>query len=159
MNETRVQCIATLRETPDRLTQLTSGLADGALDYRSQPDEWTIREIMAHLVDDEMFVMRTRLERIAKEDHPSLAPNDEKAWYTTRNTSRDELVELLADFAAQRAASMSIITFLTEDDWARQGLQPEYGHFTAEKWLSYWADHDVTHIQQIERIRMATERL
>ena len=158
MNETRAEHIATLRDTPDRLTRLTTGLPDSALDHRSQPDDWTIREILAHLVDDEMFVMRTRLERIVKEDHPALAPHDEKHWYATRNTSRDQLAELLADFATQRAASLSIITFLTDDDWTRQGFQPEYGHFSAEEWLGHWAAHDLTHIEQIQRMRTATEQ-
>ena len=158
MSETRGQHIATLTETSDRLAQLTDGLSDGALDFRAQPDDWSIREILAHLVDDEMFVMRSRLERIVKEDHPTLAPHDEKLWYATRNTSRDQLAELLSDFTIQRAASMNIITFLNDDQWARQGFQPEYGHFTAEEWLGLWAAHDITHIEQIERIRKATER-
>src|SRR5690348_5212549 len=107
MSETRAQHIATLRQTPTRLARLMEGLSDDALDYRSQPDDWSIREILAHLVDDEMFVMRSRLERIVKEDHPTLAPHDEKHWYATRNTSRDQLAELLSDFTIQRAASIN----------------------------------------------------
>lgn len=100
--------------------------------------------------DDEMFVMRTRLERIIKEEHPHLAPHDEKKWYTTRNTTRDGVAELLRDFNVQRAASLGIIQMLRETDWARQGYQPEYGHFTAEEWLTHWVAHDVTHLEQIQ---------
>lgn len=152
MGERRDSYIAALQQTQARLVTLIDNLPEGALDFRSQPGEWTIREILAHLVDDEMYVMRTRLERIIKEENPHLAPHDEQAWYARRNTRRNQLSELLADFATQRAASLGIITMLRESDWERTGYQPEYGTFTAEAWLNNWAAHDTTHLEQIERI-------
>lgn len=152
MGDKRDSHIATLQRTRDRLAELTASLPESALDHRSQSDEWTIREILAHLVDDEMYVMRTRLERMTKEENPHLAPHDERAWYENRNTGRDQLSELLGDFAIQRAASLGVITMLRESDWARTGFQPEYGTFTAEEWLGKWAAHDATHLEQIERI-------
>jgi hypothetical protein len=148
----RAQLIETLRQTHPTLVRLTSGAPSAALDFRVAEGEWTIREILAHLVDDEMYVMRTRLERMMKEERPHLAPHDERAWYASRNTSRDELGELLADFAMQRAASLGILTMLRDSDWAREGYQPEYGVFTAEEWLGHWTAHDTTHIHQIEHI-------
>ncbi|MBO0780216.1 MAG: DinB family protein [Ktedonobacteraceae bacterium] len=150
MNATRAQLITTLQQTQSTLTRLTSTLPDSALDFRPSPDEWSIREILAHLVDDDMFVMRTRLERLLREDNPSLVPHDEKEWHSQRNTSRDKIDELLSDFAVQRAASLGIFAFLREEDWTRTGYHPEYGNFTAQEWLAHWAKHDLTHIRQIE---------
>lgn len=151
MSSTRAQQIATLGQTHATLLQLTEGLSDEILNFRTEPDAWSIREILAHLVDDEMYVMRTRMERIIKEDNPLLAPHDEKRWYATRNTTRDALAELLSDFAVQRAASLALLRMLREEDWQRQGRQPEYGDFTAEVWLGHWVEHDTTHIGQISR--------
>ncbi len=150
MQTNRQPLIQTLEQTHPALVQLTASLDARALDYHPSPDEWSIREILAHLVDDEMYVMRLRLERIVKEDHPHLTPHDEKKWYATRNTTRDALPELLADFNLQRQASLGIINLLRESDWEREGYQPEYGHFTAEAWLAHWAGHDTTHLRQIE---------
>ncbi|MDQ2907342.1 MAG: DinB family protein [Chloroflexota bacterium] len=152
MTPSRAQLIATLQQTHPTLLRLTSTLSDRALDFRPATGDWSIREILAHLVDDEMYVMRTRLERMVKEDHPSLAPHDEKRWYASRNTTRDHVTELLSDFDLQRAASLGIITMLRESDWAREGYQPEYGVFTAEEWLTQWVAHDSTHLRQIESI-------
>src|SRR5438067_9860192 len=125
MNTSRTQSIATLEQTSPTLIRLTSSLSDDALDYRQASDQWSIREILAHLVDDEMYVMRTRLERMMKEDRPDLAPHDEQMWYANRNTTRDALADLLDDFALQRAASLGIIDMLREEDWMREGYQPE----------------------------------
>jgi DinB superfamily len=150
MASTRVDSIATLQQTPATLVQVTSSLPDAALDFRPAPTEWSVRELLAHLVDDEMYVMRLRLERIIKEDNPQLTPHDEQKWYASRNTTRDALGELLVDFAVQRAASLGIIGMLRESDWAREGVQPEYGRFTAEGQLAMWAEHDTTHLRQID---------
>src|SRR5690349_956501 len=92
MTSSRTQLITALEQTHPTLIRLTSSLSDFALDFRPTSGEWSSREIVAHLVDDEMYVMRTRLERIIKEDHPSLAPHDEKQWYVNRNTTRDTLI-------------------------------------------------------------------
>ncbi|HEY0756205.1 MAG TPA: DinB family protein [Ktedonobacteraceae bacterium] len=151
MSQSRSQQIAALAQTHATLLRLTEGLADEVLDFRVGSDEWSMREMLAHLVDDEMYVMRTRMERIVKEDLPLLAPHDEKQWYATRNTTRDQLAELLSDFAVQRAASVALLRMLRESDWQRQGKQPEYGIFTAETWLGYWLEHDHTHIEQVRR--------
>jgi hypothetical protein len=150
MASTRAESIATLQQTPATLVQLTSSLGDAALDFRPAPADWSVREILAHLVDDEMYVMRLRLERIVKEDKPHLAPHDEQKWYASRNTTRDALAQLLMDFTVQRAASLGIVGMLRELDWAREGFQPEYGAFTADGQLAMWATHDKTHLRQIE---------
>jgi hypothetical protein len=158
MSTPRSQLITTLEQTHPMLVRLTAGAADPALDFRPSAQDWSVREILAHLVDDEMYVMRTRMERIVKEDCPDLAPHDEQKWYANRNTTRDGLDELLADFALQRAASLGMLRMLREQDWARQGFQPEYGHFTAAVWLTHWVAHDTTHIEQIEANLQAYRR-
>ncbi len=151
MKKSRNELIKILETTPANLARLTSKVTDAQLDFRSGPEDWTAREVLAHLVDDEMYVMRLRLERIIKEDLPDLTPHDEKKWYANRNTNRDNLDQLLEDFAIQRAASLNIFQILRESDWQREGFQPEYGRFRAEKWLENWADHDTNHLKQIEK--------
>jgi DinB superfamily len=153
----RTQNLAVLEQTLPALTALAATLDDAALHYRTAPDEWSIREILAHLVDDEIYVMRLRVERIVKEDQPHLAPHDEKRWYASRNTTRDALDQLLDDFRVQRAASLSMLHMLREQDWARTGTQPEYGTFTAEEWLGHWVEHDTVHLEQI-RENLETQR-
>ena len=153
----RAQNLAVLEATLPALAELTATLDDTALDFRTAPEEWSIREILAHLVDDEIYVMRLRVERIVKEEKPDLTPHDEKQWYASRNTTRDALDELLADFRLQREASLAMLHMLREQDWARTGIQPEYGTFTAEEWLDHWAEHDTVHLNQI-RQNLALQR-
>jgi hypothetical protein len=149
MVATHQELIEELSKTHPALVELTDGLTDETLDFRAGPDEWSIREILAHLVDDEMFVMRTRLERMMKEDHPNLPSHDEKKWYARRNRSRDQLYELLNDFVIQRTASLNILSLLRDSEWQRTAYHPEYGDFTAEQWVGNWLEHDQVHLRQI----------
>ncbi len=149
---------STLAQTHPTLTRLTATQSDATLDFHPQADAWSIREILAHLVDDEMYVMRTRLVRMLQEEMPLLIPHDEKKWYATRNTSRDHIGELLSDFATQRAASLGILHMLSKDDWERQGNQPEYGILTVAMWVDHWIEHDTTHIAQISETLEAYQR-
>jgi hypothetical protein len=43
-----------LAAAPDKLIQLTKGLTDDALSHKPAPGKWSIREIVAHLADDEL---------------------------------------------------------------------------------------------------------
>ena len=137
-----------LAATPDRLDALLRETDDAALDA-APPGEWPARTVLAHLRDDEFMVGRLRLERMAVEDAPALAPFDEKAWVASRWTGRDSLPELLADFRAQRDASLHILRRLNPGDWRRTGAQPEYGTFDIHYWVENWLDHDETHLAQI----------
>ncbi len=137
-----------LAATPDRLEALVRGADDNALDAAPE-DEWSARTVLAHLRDDEFMVMRLRLERMTVEDHPTLAPFDEKAWAASRWRGRDTVDELLADFRLQREVTMMILRRLEADDWRRMGLQPEFGAFDVHWWVENALEHDETHIAQI----------
>ena len=76
---TRDDSLAILEATGPALRRLTGDLDNDALDFRPVANAWSIREVLAHLVDDEAFIMRQRLARIVKEERPELAPHDEKA--------------------------------------------------------------------------------
>ncbi len=110
---------------------------------------WSARTVLAHLRDDEFMVMRSRLVRMTVEDHPTLAPFDEKAWAASRWKGRDTVDELLADFRLQREVTMMGLRRLESDDWLRTGLQPEYGAFDVHWWVEHWLEHDENHIAQI----------
>ncbi len=140
-----------LAATPDRLEALVRDADDNALDAAPE-GEWSARTVLAHLRDDEFMVMRLRLERMTVEDHPTLAPFDEKAWAASRWQGRDTVDELLADFRLQREASMMILRRLEADDWKRTGTQPEYGAFDVHWWVEQGLEHDETHVAQISAV-------
>jgi hypothetical protein len=139
-----------LEATPATLAHLVAELSDEALDGAGH-NEWSARVILAHLRDDESMVMRMRLVRMLVEDDPVMPDFDEKAWAANRNTERDRKDVLLTDFALQRQASLNLLEQLHEGQWQRTGRHEVSGPMTVRSWVEHWAEHDETHIAQIER--------
>ncbi len=142
------ELIRTLAQTPETLEAMLLSASDAELD-RATPGEWSARTVAAHLRDDEFMVMRLRLERMLVEDGPLLTPFDERAWAATRWRGRESVEDLVADLRMQRAASLHILTRLSEEQWARPGTQPEIGTFDIGWWVEHWAEHDVDHLRQV----------
>lgn len=144
------ELVAALAASPDRVASVIEGATDADLDREPAAGEWTARTILAHLRDDEFMVMRLRIERIAVEDRPALAPFDEGAWAASRWRGADGRDALIEGFRVQRAATVAILERLSEAEWRRFGSQPEIGAFDLWWWAEHTLEHDENHIAQIE---------
>ncbi|RLT43483.1 MAG: hypothetical protein DWI58_03955 [Chloroflexi bacterium] len=144
----RPELIRTLAATPELVEAMLLSASETSLDT-AVPGEWSARVVTAHLRDDEFMVMRLRLERMLVEDAPALVPFDESAWAASRWTGRDTIDDLVADLRMQRAASLHILTRLSDADWVRLGTQPEIGTFDIHWWVEHWVRHDVNHLDQV----------
>lgn len=142
------ELVRALAETPETLAAMLDAVSDSALS-KAEAGEWSPLVVAAHLRDDEFMVMRLRLERMLVEDAPLLTPFDEQGWAATRWAGRDGVDDLLADLRMQRAASLHILTRLTDEQWLRLGTQPEIGTFDIAWWVEHWAEHDADHLNQI----------
>lgn len=149
MARTRAELLELLAATPGKLANLVAEAGDATLDVAAA-GEWSGRTILAHFRDVEVLADRLRLERILAEEAPIFANFDEDRWAVERNRRRDQKAQLLADFALQRQASLSILGGLRPADWSRSGSHPSRGQFTVDAWLEQWVDHDLAHIAQLE---------
>ena len=144
----RPELICTLATTPETLEAMLLAASETSIDT-AVPGEWSARVVTAHLRDDEFMVMRLRLERMLVEDAPTLVPFDEGVWAASRWTGRDAVGDLVADLRMQRAASLHILTRLSEAEWGRLGTQPEIDTFDIHWWVEHWVEHDVNHLNQV----------
>lgn len=140
-----------LSATPKTLAHLVAEASDELLDTVVAPGEWTARTILAHLRDDEFLCMRVCVERALAEEKPSVALLDGADWVGERNQTRDRKEWLLADFALQRQASVSILRALRPAEWERRMHHAEHGEFTISQFLDAWLRHDAEHVAQLER--------
>ena len=113
-----------LAVTPKSLAHLVAEATDARLDTSSE-EQWSARTLLAHFRDDEYLCMRVALERMLAETEPTVHFIEGQDWEPVRNRTRDRKETLLADFALQRQASLSILRGLRDEDWARTGLRGE----------------------------------
>jgi len=144
--------LASMAKAARRLERLLRSAPGGkrALDTRSAPDKWSVKEILAHLVDHE-FVQGTRWRFVGTMDHPTIQGYDQDAFVRGQDLADTSAKALIQSFAAARAANLALLARLGPDVWERVGLHSERGEESMKDMAWRCAGHDRIHEQQIER--------
>jgi hypothetical protein len=113
--------------------------------YRYAPGKWSVREVVGHIADAER-VFAYRALRFARGDRTALPSFDENAWVDSSHFDDRPLVSLIAELAAVRAATVSLLAGLPGDSWTRQGIASNWEvSVRALAWII--AGHELHHRQ------------
>lgn len=132
---------------PARLQQQLAGLDAAALRFRPAPGEWSILEIVGHMIDvGALWPGRTR--QMLASEHPTLAAVD-PAWVQQRDYANKQLEFLMQTLAEARAEYVDFVRTLRPAQLARTGIHPTRGVLTVGQGIAALADHDRIHSEQI----------
>ena len=132
---------------PEQLKRQLLGLDDAALRFRPAPDEWSIMELVGHIIDvGALWPGRTR--QMLATDNPTLAAVDPN-WVRQRDYHNKQPGFLLISLAEQRAEYVEFLSILRPAQLARSGIHPTRGQLTVEQGIAALADHDRIHSEQI----------
>ncbi|HEV8573332.1 MAG TPA: DinB family protein [Dehalococcoidia bacterium] len=109
---------------------------------------WSPAEVLTHLADTEV-VTGWRLRQILAEDEPTLQPYDQERWAAALKYHQRDSTLALETFAVARQANLEILRLLSDDEWQRTYIQPEYGRQTLRNKIRHISDHDLAHLRQI----------
>ena len=124
----------------------------GESGWRPAQGEWSANECVGHLIEAERrgFAGRIRQILAAAPDTPArLEAWDPPAVAEARRDDVRAGTELVAEFAALRADSVSLVRGLDRDDVTRFGLHPEVGPLRVDELLGEWVHHDRNHVRQL----------
>jgi hypothetical protein len=112
--------VATLAtELPKTVALLSShGESDG--DLRYAPGKWSVKEALGHMIDTER-VMAYRALRIARNDRTPIEGFEQDDYVLNGPYSALRLADLVDEFKAVRAATLSLFRNLRPEDWTRVG--------------------------------------
>ncbi len=111
------------------------------------PDEWSILQVICHLLQREAQVQRPRLKRIATEDNPFLTPPPEPAAPDER-TCPDGM-EVARAFVGERLQTLTFLRSLSLADWQRPARHSIFSNTTLLEMAHFTAQHDRMHITQV----------
>jgi hypothetical protein len=140
-------------KAPDVLTTLVKDLSTEQLDYRPASGKWSIREIVAHLADDEL-VGGYRIRLILSSPKTAIQAFDQDVWARTGRYGTSDIVDSLALYRTMRCANLRLLQSLTEEEWHMFGIHAERGVESIRDIAMYFAGHDINHFRQIELIRL-----
>jgi hypothetical protein len=135
---------------PALLNAALAKIPKDALQWRPGPGKWSAHEVIEHCADAETN-SHGRIRYVLAEEQPVIQAYDQVRWATTLDYHSLPLAPALATVAAVRANTVALLRRLTDADWARVGTHTESGRFSAEDWLTLYADHLEIHARQLER--------
>lgn len=140
--------LAVLEQAPIILEKVLAGATAETLHWKPATDRWSIREVLAHLVEVEQ-VFRARAKRMLEEQNPHLESYDQNAAYAAGKYSSGRAEEHLRQFCQERDRSVTLLRYAPEGSEARTAEHSELGRITLGELLNEWAFHDLGHIRQI----------
>ncbi len=135
----------------DGKTQLVSffkSIPENKLNFRYQPEKWSIKEILQHLIDTERIFMY-RCFRIARQDTTALAGYDQEIYIKPSNADNKSLDDLLNEFIINRNNSIALLQSLNDNDLSFIG-NANGGKISARAAAFIIPGHDIWHTQVIK---------
>jgi uncharacterized damage-inducible protein DinB len=141
--------------TPDRVAELAASLDAGTLRERPEPGEWSMKEVLAHLMELESRLFLPRFRLMATQEHPRFEAFDPLAWERERDRREGRFEDDLASFRRARAETLAYLVTLPRGAAERPGISGHFGPLTLGQYVTHAADHDLEHLAQMRACRAA----
>jgi len=145
----RALTLARMAATASLLRELTADVDAGAAARPPKLGEWSIAEVVRHLVHGDRDTFLPRLRQMVAESRPIFART------VPQRGDASDLSTLVAAFAGARAEALKILRGLDETGWRREGVSPSRGPLTIETYAATMDAHDTEHLRQIQDVRAA----
>jgi DinB superfamily len=120
------------------------------LGTKPAPGEWSVLELLGHLVDAEI-VLSGRYRWVLSHDRPPLLGYDQDRWVERLRHNDDPPDELLEVFSTLRTANLRMWYRSSADDRQRMAVHAERGPESYELMFRMLAGHDRFHLDQMRR--------
>jgi hypothetical protein len=110
-----------LSEQLNTLDGLLRGLTDEQADYRFAPNEWSIKEVVGHLIDAER-IFAYRAFTISRDESAIMPGIDPDVYVAAGHYGARSLAELLDELAHLRRANLLAFRHLTTEATRRRGV-------------------------------------
>jgi HAD superfamily hydrolase (TIGR01549 family) len=144
--------LAILRSTPAGLDSFCRFLKGFEWASRSQPDEWSLTEILCHLRDVDQEVNLPRLHKVLAETNPFLPGEDTDRWAEVRQYCFQDGPQALHQFIATRGELVSLLETLAVQDWQRPARHAIFGPTHLQELVSIITAHDRVHMGQVHEL-------
>ncbi len=142
-----------LRRNKAIFETMLRGVPEQARTWKPKADEWSLLEVLCHLLDEERedFRMRTRL--VLEDPSVPLPPIDPTAWVRLRRYQEQAYDQVLDEFLQERDISIAWLEARADAAWGNIHCHPRLGPISAAQFLSAWLAHDYLHLRQLTRLR------
>lgn len=128
-----------------KVRQAIQGLTREELQARPGPGQWSIQEVVIHLVDSDEIAI-DRMKRILTEDNPPLLYADETAYVDRLFPHELDLEDALTVFEIGRRQFARTLRQLPDEAFQRKGTHNRRGEVTVAQMLASYVKHIDEHL-------------
>ncbi len=139
----------------EAIHKMTLDIGDEQAQWKPTPDDWSILEVICHLADEEREDFRTRVRWALGGGVEPWHPIDPQGWVTSRGYNQQELSASVADFLAEREASLAWLKGLVDPHWEQGYPAPWGSEMRAGDFMAAWVAHDLLHLRQLTELHYA----
>ena len=146
-------CIRELEANATTIAAFVSKIDDAQASWKPSEDEWSILEVINHLLDEEREDFPFRLRHILSantEPWPGIRPGE---WAQERNYNERDPDESLADFLLERDKNLKWLRSLSNPTWETKYHHEPLKGISAGDFLAAWTVHDLLHIRQLNELK------
>jgi uncharacterized damage-inducible protein DinB len=141
--------LETLRDQLGETLALLQRIPPDMETFRYAAGKWSVREVVAHVVDTErMFAFRALA--MARADDVDLPGMDQDEWVANAHADERTLDDLGAEWAALRRSNIHMFAPMSEETALRSGRASGYS-FTVRSFPWIIAGHELWHRERIQR--------
>ena len=125
--------------------------------FRSAPDRFTLREILAHMADYD-DIWNEYVTAVLRDEDPVLVPRSPDALAMENDYAHSDPAVSLARLRKSRPTLAAMADVLTDAQWERSGTHVRLGRLSAETLCITIVAHDGYHTRQVAEYVMDSSR-
>lgn len=147
------QSIEILDNTPKVLSSYLLNLSEDWLKHNEGEHTWSPYDVVGHLIFGEQTDWMVRIQTILSDSKDKLFEPFDR-FEQLENDQNQPIAVLLDEFSKLRTENIKTLKSLhiTEADFYKTGIHPEFGEVTLAQLIATWVVHDLGHIAQISRV-------
>jgi len=146
------QAVSQLYHQGEAILSLCASLSEAQAHWKTDPENWSVLEVMAHLLKEERLDFRNHLGTIFQETQDIWPEMDPQQWVREKTKDPGPLEQILLDFKSEREISLAWLGALQSPDWEAT-ITFEWGSLSSGDLLASWLAHDLLHLRQLVALR------
>jgi len=137
-----------------KLAEFFANIPENSLALPEADGKWSMRQVVDHLFDVELvYGERTRMTLAS--DQPRYLNMDQDEWAARNWYGSLNLQSMLDALGSFRNVNIAMLSSLSTEQKQRFGIHSKRGNESISDLIRRWAGHDLLHLRQLDRIRIA----
>jgi hypothetical protein len=140
---------ALVQASVEGLRTEVAALPEALLVWHPAPGEWSVKEVLGHLIEADRRGFSGRIRIILDGTDPALERWDQNAVARARGDDARDARALMQELISLREDGVALARRLGPADLQRGGHHPTVGYLRVGDLLHEWVHHDRNHLKQI----------